>query len=482
MRTSGLPGGFSYIRWLMGFLFCVAVYYAFLGRVDPDEVESIHTAWNILAGGAIYRDFFQHHHPLFYYLLVPVIEAGGETLLSFYLAEFLAFAIFAGIVVTTFFLAEKIYGDRVTSWFSVVLVLTFPYFIYKGTEIRPDILQVFLGLLSFYFLVVHLDGKAKRHLVLSALLLSLSFMVLQKAVFLIFVTGLALLYYLFRSGDEKISGKDFFLYWAVFLSLPASYVAFLYVTGGLQNYFDFNWLINVKYQFRFSPFRYFPVDLSSLSRKFLMTLSAMVFAVLLIRGCYFKTDKHFGPTGVGLHWLVVTAAVLLGASFFFVPAPHSQYLLMASPFFALAAAFYLRRFSDSTVRKYLMVLVFLCASFLISQAKDGREKEAAVQTMRYVLSVSSPSDAYFGYKRSNLFRKDASFFWFCYLPGKCVETYQSFRDYDHDPVRIIMEAHPKVIHRRSDEFYDAIVEHPYVVRNYERSSEYSQIYLRKDGS
>ncbi len=45
-----------------------------------------------------------------------------------------------------------------------------------------------------------------------------------------------------------------------------------------------------------------------------------------------------------------------------------------------------------------------------------------------------------------------------------------------------MEARPKVIHRRSHEFYDAIVEHPYVVRNYEQSSEYPSIYLRKDGS
>ncbi len=200
MRWSKLPGGFLFVPLLAGFLFCMAIWHALLGQVSTDEIEGLHTAWKISNGEVIYRDFFQHHHPLFYFLLVPILGLGGETLLSFYLAELFAFAVFAALAGVSFLIAREIYGDRKTAWFALVLLLGFPYFIWKGTEIRPDGLQLLLGLLSFYFLVLYLRGKKQKDLVWSALLLSLSFLVLQKAIFLVCPIGLFLLYRLTRDG------------------------------------------------------------------------------------------------------------------------------------------------------------------------------------------------------------------------------------------------------------------------------------------
>ena len=172
-----------YLYFLIGFICCVAVYYGVLGGYNVDEIEAVHTAWKISVGERIYEDFFQHHHPLLYYLLVPVIKLGGESLLTLSLAELFAFAVFAAMTVIAFLLARRIY-DVKTALISIILLLSHPFFIKKGTEIRPDILQTVFGLASFYLLTIHMmDGGKRKYFVASAIFLSLSFLALQKAIF-----------------------------------------------------------------------------------------------------------------------------------------------------------------------------------------------------------------------------------------------------------------------------------------------------------
>ena len=49
-----------------------------LASLNHDELEAVHTAWKTVQGEVIYADFFQHHHPLFYAWLAPVIMLSGE--------------------------------------------------------------------------------------------------------------------------------------------------------------------------------------------------------------------------------------------------------------------------------------------------------------------------------------------------------------------------------------------------------------------
>jgi hypothetical protein len=53
---------------------------AWLRVFDHDELEAVHTAWKMWTGERIYIDFFQHHHPLFYRLLIPVLDLFGAKL------------------------------------------------------------------------------------------------------------------------------------------------------------------------------------------------------------------------------------------------------------------------------------------------------------------------------------------------------------------------------------------------------------------
>ena len=48
---------------------------------NGDNVEHIHATWLVAYGEVPYRDFFQHHNPLLWYLFAPVIRLlGGNAL------------------------------------------------------------------------------------------------------------------------------------------------------------------------------------------------------------------------------------------------------------------------------------------------------------------------------------------------------------------------------------------------------------------
>ncbi|MGI9558075.1 MAG: ArnT family glycosyltransferase [Thermodesulfobacteriota bacterium] len=423
---------FSYFYFLAGFLVLLSAYYALFGRIDHDEVEGVHTAWKISVGETIYGDFFQHHHPLSYYALIPFVKMGGETLLAFHLSELFVYLVFLATVFVTFLLAGRIYRDKTTSLISVILLLSFPYFILKGTEIRPDAIQVFFNVVSFYFFAVFMTGGTRKHLILSAVCLFLSFFALQKTVFLVAIFGVGQLYFVY---DGKMPLKQFILYWLIFCGLCLVYAGHLFINGDLGNYIDFNWLVNMRLIKEFSPFSsLFPL---SSPHGILPALSMLIFVFLLIRGCFLRAGA--------LHNLTAVAAAGLLLSIFLVKTPFPQYLLAASPFAAMVAASSLRRISgDLTIKICLAFLVILSAPFLISGAQLGKEKAGRLALLEFVRVNSSPQDTYIGYP-ANLFRKDADFFWFCTHRGYCLDAYNTFRDYDYDALAIIKENPPKII-------------------------------------
>ena len=48
---------------------------------SEDEIEHIHASWYVQNGQVPYRDFFEHHHPLLWFLLAPLMALCGEELI-----------------------------------------------------------------------------------------------------------------------------------------------------------------------------------------------------------------------------------------------------------------------------------------------------------------------------------------------------------------------------------------------------------------
>lgn len=52
-----------------------------------DHAEHIHAAWLVWQGQVPYRDFFEHHNPLFWYVLAPFVAAFYKNALVLYAAR-----------------------------------------------------------------------------------------------------------------------------------------------------------------------------------------------------------------------------------------------------------------------------------------------------------------------------------------------------------------------------------------------------------
>lgn len=247
----------AFVPLLLAWLCLLGLFHALAAGYDSDEIEAVHTAWKILNEGLIYRDFFQHHHPLLYYLLVPLVFAGGESMAALYAAEALALGLLAATVAVVHRTAVRLY-DRPTALVAAVLLLAFPFFLDKGSEVRPDTLQVFLLAVSFHFLVVWERGRHTRDLAFSGAFLALSFLALQKAVFAALLFGLAHLYWL---RVRKMSGRELVLFWLAFLVPSALALGALAHAVGFRNYLEQNWLMNMAMGYRFSRWDYL-VDLA----------------------------------------------------------------------------------------------------------------------------------------------------------------------------------------------------------------------------
>ena len=58
---------------LMGFLFIWYVFLCFSKGGNSDEKEHLYASFLITKGFVPYRDFFEHHHPLLWYLFSPIV-------------------------------------------------------------------------------------------------------------------------------------------------------------------------------------------------------------------------------------------------------------------------------------------------------------------------------------------------------------------------------------------------------------------------
>ena len=61
-------------------LFIMAYGAIFSGFQIVDEFEHLHASWLISKGFIPYRDFFEHHHPLLWYISAPIVSLFYENI------------------------------------------------------------------------------------------------------------------------------------------------------------------------------------------------------------------------------------------------------------------------------------------------------------------------------------------------------------------------------------------------------------------
>ncbi|MFA5993931.1 MAG: hypothetical protein WC823_03160, partial [Parcubacteria group bacterium] len=279
---------------------------------------------------------------------------------------------------------------------------------------------------------------------------------LEKDVLLIFLIGLVFLYKLWK---REVAWRDFFWYWGAMAFFSGLFVWYVSAMFTWSEYFFLNWRINANLLNTFPLYKYL---LISLEQNPLLWILFVAGIIGMIRRKVFNS----------------IAFLALGMlSFIFVTkSPFPQYYLTSMPFIVMIAAAQAHRLFEwkKKVMIFLMVTsIFGSLGVLYSVSESNKSQ---LQKIEYVLSMTDSDDRiYDGDANFNIFRKDIDYFWFSTKPKTGVlVSYRLMREYDYDVYGRINEFRPKVV---SDSFIKT--KNPAVADKYEKSSDYSDLYIRK---
>lgn len=164
------------LLWIVLCALLVIILFHSLNRFfDHDEFATIHTSWKMLQGEKIYVDFFEHHNPLFYYALIPIIGVLGENVHTIIAVRLIVFLLFLLILLITYLIARKIFNTE-TGIISLLLLVSTFIFVTKAVEVRLDVPETLFALFSIFFLLVYFEKGGFFYLTLGAILLGIAFL------------------------------------------------------------------------------------------------------------------------------------------------------------------------------------------------------------------------------------------------------------------------------------------------------------------
>lgn len=445
------------IKILLGVLVLTVLALATFRDFDHDEFEAIHSAWKVSVGEVIYEDFFQHHHPFFYYGLSPIIQIVGENIYTPLVLRVVMFSCYLVMLWCSFGIAQLIFGDENVSWLSVLLLASLAMFSQKAIEVRPDVPQVLFGLMSILFLLRHYKFDDRGWLFISAFCLGLSFLFLQKTIFIVAGVGLMQLFWMYK---KSFALSRLVTYWVVFGVTISPYYLYLLASDQVETYLFWNWILNMHFEGSFSALN---AMIDSFYYNHFIWIFFLIGAVLCVKR--------------GIADLVLLSLILL-ATVFLVKAPYRQYFMPFLPLMSAIAAYGMFQVLKYKHLLVAMGLIIIVPLILLIRTMIIYPNQPQLNKVEWVLQQTNPQDyVYDGDIYFNLFRKDIDFFWYSTEPGKGgLGTYKKLKPYEYDIHSSILTYQPKVV---SNLFLQEMPGGE-VLSNYSQSERHPDLYVRKD--
>lgn len=426
-------------------LFTVALCNSFL---QVDEREAIHTAWKIVSGETIYLDFFQHHNPLFYYLLAPVLNLFGDSNAAVYAARFVTGCFGAGIVCTTWWLTRQLATPH-AAWLSVTLVIANPIFLGTGVDVRPDVPQVFFNLLGITLAYCWLVRPSRKLLLASAICTGIAFLALQKAVIPGFALGLV---WALRAIRGEATITDLVLWCLTAATTAFLVVPFYYLSEQLVPWYEQNIQLNL-----ISDTGLVSVDIDEIRRSIgrLWWLGVPIIGLPIV---LFKVKVSRDTTSQKrIRWQAIELALLVmvvGGFSLTYRVQYFQYYLSLLPLLCVACSWiFCAMVSKGSEAKTVFPIRYslpLIAIAIFTNAALSRDYGRSRLTQQLVVleevrQLTRPGEVvYDELMLCNLFRSDLHFFWFSVGSSQQIAKYQRIRSVSHDSNKLIEDKATKL--------------------------------------
>jgi 4-amino-4-deoxy-L-arabinose transferase-like glycosyltransferase len=417
-------------RWLF-FLLAIAGFFVvrlpLLPRraFDPDEFEHAHAAWSAFRGMLLYKDFFEHHTPWYYYALRPFfnwfdVGASLESATHFLvLGRALSLALTILSVGLTVRMGRH-FEDRRIGLCAGLLLVSQPIFLQKTLEMRPDVpaLPFLLGGLALLLRGLEERSEARAPglpwFVGAGLALGAAVMCTQKALFVLPGTLVGLGIWALSGGTARaISSRVLsILVFVAGVCVPAvlTWAAFA-AHGGGREFITNNFLLNARWK-----------HTATHQLVKLLATSGPALGLCLV-GMSRSLVRCFrpGPLRHGDVLLIcIAVGLLLGV--LVVPSAHRQYFLPLLPIVCLFAAdglFFLVALvarARARLRPWLLggALAGLAVLPVIALVDAYRESNAEqIARLRRVYETTKPTDLVMdGWAGMGVFRPHAFRYFF----------------------------------------------------------------------
>jgi 4-amino-4-deoxy-L-arabinose transferase-like glycosyltransferase len=237
---------------LVGFFLLINVCLISLQLVNkpfnPDELQHAHIGWSIAHGEILYRDFWEHHGPLYGLLngtLIYVSGAVASTDIIFAIRS-ISFGATLAIFYVVWLIARRLSFSALGALAAVAICSSLSYVQIKGIEMRPDALQSLFWVLGLYYLICAQTEAEQYKSYFAGALFGLSIMANAKAGIGPFFV---VVYYLISHWVCAKSGRSIWLELRnlVIGGLVATvpFVLYFLANSALEDFFYFNFVWNV---------------------------------------------------------------------------------------------------------------------------------------------------------------------------------------------------------------------------------------------
>lgn len=129
-------------------------------HIDPDESQHLHAAWLVASGRVPYRDFWENHTPLFYYLLAPLTRWFADRPAVYTAGRAVMVLLTIPTLALVYRLARRL--DSRVAALAVFLLAVQSRFAEYTTQVRPDVPGLIAWLAMLWALVRwREDGRSK---------------------------------------------------------------------------------------------------------------------------------------------------------------------------------------------------------------------------------------------------------------------------------------------------------------------------------
>jgi F0F1-type ATP synthase membrane subunit c/vacuolar-type H+-ATPase subunit K len=377
--------------------FFIRIFLTFFRRFNADEFQHLHASWMIHFGYLPYRDFWENHAPLLYFLFAPVLGFFGEGIPAVLTARSILSLIGVAIAVVVYKIARLDHDQEIA--LLAVTVLSFSeIFVQKTIEFRTDQFVVLFWLISLLFCFRSFMQKKDNLLLLSGISLGIGMLFSPKA--LLCLTAAAVLIVL---KNRQLAGttRKLFLLALGFIVPMIPLAIYFYSQGALEKMVEATILQNLSYPDTRGP-------------SFLVRPQNLGFLLLSFAGVYLSIKNK------SCLLLLVPGLVLLAILIFLMPSTFSQSALTFIPIFAVYAGIALKEsmaWRSSSKLKNSLFLMFTLSTALIIPVVALHLRNGFTITNReqlnrieYILRNTTPEETIFDGNAAYVFRPQAYFY------------------------------------------------------------------------